>query len=227
MRECNAIQSRSQTRLLSLGLVLFCSVGGGWLRTSLVHADYGTISWLALVPLLLAVMNLRIGAAAICGAAWGLTALLADTLGAREVLNHSTFAALSLTLVPAAYGALGAWATRRRGFDPLFLALAWAGVELCLRPAGFDQGLVTVAARQNTVVFVLSQIGGSLFAAFLIALLIAGFLSALHDARVALGGRKPRALGAEPARRLVLAIDLVYYGLKRAVRNSRAPPSVA
>lgn len=224
MRKSEAIPSRSRTRLLCLGLVLLCSAGGGWLRTSLVSADYGTISWLALVPLLLAVMNLPIGAASVCGAAWGLTALFADVMGARELLDHSAFGALSLTFVPAAYCALGAWATRRRGFDPLFLALAWTGVELCLRPAGFDQGLVTVAARQSTFVFVLSQVGGSLFAAFLIALLIASVLSALHEARAALGGREPRQAGTGPIRHLLATVDFVYDGLNRATRHSRAPP---
>jgi len=98
------------------------------------------LGFVALIPLFAAIQSARPWVAFRRGLAWGaFTAVLLSSLGSH------TLSPLSLIALPplvAGYAAAGAWLSRKIGFSPFVLGVAWIGVEFALSFLGMQLGLL-------------------------------------------------------------------------------------
>ena len=143
-------------------------------------AGHPWLAWTSLIPLFFAIRWLRPLLALGSGVFWGAGLFLFSTTAVPTEVP-ATWAALALlSLVPAIYAYLGALASRRFGFNPLVLGVAWMGVELTLQPLGLRAGLLGGVVQEHATV--LERVGsvlGYVLVAFCIALVNASVVSAL------------------------------------------------
>ena len=183
------------------------------------------LGWFSLLPLFQAIRVLQPSRAFLCGGLWGFSAYAFGISGASGVTQTYT-AALLMTLIPAAYTAIGAQLTRSIGFSPYLLALGWMGVEVALRPLGLHHGLL--AATQGDEGFLIRVIGsfaGFVLIAFLVAYFNATLLSALSEVRFGTAGAR-RVFGSFSPQRRIFASEIPLHPTY-LVRPSqpRAPPA--
>jgi hypothetical protein len=122
----NALRWSTQTLALALvvGAVLFASG-----IASPVHAR---MSWLGLLPLLIAVRLMRPVWAGTGGAIWGFSVwCFATTLFSADV-PFTWSACLRFVGIGGGFGLIGAATTQRFGFHPFLLSAAWLVLDLAL-----------------------------------------------------------------------------------------------
>ena len=167
---------------LTLALALMLSAY--LMAVAVGSAEHPWLAWTSLIPLFFAIRWLRPLIALGCGVLWGAGFFgFSTTVVSTEV--PATWAALALlTLVPAIYAYLGALASRRLGFNPLVLGVAWMGVELALHPLGLRAGLLGGVQAHTPFLERVASVLGYVLAAFLIALVNASLVSVLSAARL-------------------------------------------
>lgn len=154
------------------------------------------LSWFALIPVFIAIRFLRPMASAACGALWGFSVFAYGAISGGNGIEANVTSAALLTLAPAAFACFGAFATRRRGFDPLILGLGWAAVEFVLNPIRLRYGLIASAQIDNSALLLLGHTGGYIVVAFLVAFICATFLGAVTEAVCAAIPRTLRVIAA-------------------------------
>jgi len=125
------------------------------------------VGWLALAPFFAAIRALRPILAMLCGALWG-ASLFVFTGGGSEP-DNPIVVGLLLTVVPAAYAYLAAYATRWIGFSPFVLGVGWMGVELALAPVGLHNGLLSATQGDTALMDYIGRALGYVLVAFLVA----------------------------------------------------------
>jgi apolipoprotein N-acyltransferase len=138
--------------------------------------------WFSLVPLFLVIRLWRPRAAAFAGLLWGVSLYAFSFAHPASTVCSGVTTFLLLATIPAAYMYLGAWLTRRVGFNPFVLGVAWMGVELALGPAGLRIGLLAGPAGEGTLLEWLGRAFGYVLIAFLIAVVNASLVSVLSGA---------------------------------------------
>lgn len=184
------------------------------------------LGWFSLVPLFLVIRSWRPVRAMLAGALWGLSLHVLAAVEGEGVAFADVSSLLLLSTVPAVYAYLGAWLTRRIGFDPFALGVAWMGVELAITPVGLGTGLA--AATQGEGNFLQSVAGalGYVLVAFLVALASASLVSVLSAVRLSLPQVSCRIAspdgGASVSPQVFFFLSLFAIGASRP----RAPPGV-
>lgn len=154
-------------RLLLAATLVLSALSVGLAMRSAQHA---WLVWVRIVPLLIAVRFLPPSKAAAVGMTWGLSLLLSSLAlqGAEDQIPLTVLTVSLMTVVPAAYGWLGAALTNRLGFNPLLLALGWIGVEFALRPIGLPGGLLLATQQDSAVSQLVASALGYGFVGFII-----------------------------------------------------------
>ena len=159
-------------------------VGAELMARAGASPDQAWLGWFALVPLFLAIRLWRPAACMSAGALWGFSLYVFSLGQADAAVSPAVGSLLLLTLIPAAYASVGAWVTRRIGFNPFILGFGWMGVELALEPAGLAAGLLGAARGNGTLLDWLGGALGYVLVAFVIALGTASLVSVLSAARL-------------------------------------------
>jgi len=135
--------------------------------------DLGWLAWVALVPLVLAVLDAAPRAAFRLGYLWGVVAfgavlwwLTAFGVGAWAL------AACLLALVPASVFGVAAWADRGRPADVLWIPVLWTAAEFLRSqgPLGFPWALLGESQHAALAVAQVASIGGVFGLTFLVVL---------------------------------------------------------
>lgn len=165
---------------------MLCSlVAGGLLLTlGTTQTDQPWLGWASLVPLFLCIRYCGGKVAFLGGTLWGLSfALSFKATSVAGLTEFSWPAVVFLALVSGLYACGGALASRRRGFDPVLLALAWCAVELATVPLGFKHGLLLDTQGASPAIVIIGKLGGFVFASFVVTFFVASILAILAEAR--------------------------------------------
>lgn len=142
------------------------------------------VAWLALLPLFVAVRIHHPLRAMLFGALWGVTLYYFLTGNAPAGHSMGLPALILFATVPALYAFLGAWLTRRVGFNPFVLGVGWMAVELSLAPLGLQNGLLAAAQGDGTLLQIVGGTLGYVLVAFIVALVNALLVWLLSDAKL-------------------------------------------
>ena len=142
------------------------------------------LGWFSLVPLFLVIRAWRPGAAMLAGALWGICLYVFLVAQPSAAISPGLGHLLLLPVILAIYTYAGAWLTRRIGFNPFVLGVAWMGVELALGPAGLRTGLLATAQNDGGFIHWVGSALGYVLVAFLVALVNASLVSVLGGARL-------------------------------------------
>jgi apolipoprotein N-acyltransferase len=187
-------------------------------------SDHAWLGWFSLVPLFLVIRLWRPVTAMLAGSLWGLCLLIFSSAQNGATVYSSFWLLLLLPAVPALYTGLCAWLTRRIGFNPFVLGVAWMGVELALAPMGVRTGLVAVAEGGGTLIHWIGGLLGYVLIAFLVALVnasLVSLLSSVHLRIPQLAYRIPSSdFGASIAPRSIVCLSL----FATCPSRPRAPP---
>ncbi len=143
--------------------------------------------WLGLItllPLLRAVQVLTPVGALACGAAWGMSLYGFASGMEMTAVAPGVGSFLLLTLIPAAYGYVGARITRRIGFSPFVLGVGWMLVECALRPLALRHGLLAGTQGDGWLVTVVGRAFGYVLVAFIVAFASAWLLAIISRIRL-------------------------------------------
>jgi len=161
---------------------------------ALRSSDDRWLACVALLPLFASIRSFYPGRAMLAGALWGLCLYLFTTGDAATGVREGGLSIALLTAAPAGYALLGSLVTRRIGFNPLVLGVAWMGMEFAFERLDLRQGLL--GGTQSGGVL-MAWIGGALgyvLVAFVVAFASSVLLMLLSRARV--GSSSPRYLAA-------------------------------
>jgi len=182
------------------------------------------LGWVTLLPVFQAIRTLSPVRASLCCGLWG-ASLFAFCVGLFDTAIHGTVVSLlAMTLVPAAYGFVGARLTRQIGFSPYLLALGWMGVELALAPFGLSHGLLAATQGNGMLLGAVGSFTGFVLVAFLVAYVNASLLSALHTVHRVLAQSRIVVRGSNVCK--PLAIEEAFFHLIHLISRAqpRAPP---
>ena len=165
---------------LALALILSAYL----MAVAVGSSGHPCLAWTSLIPLFFAIRLLRPSVALGCGILWG-AGFFGFSTTAVPTEVPATWAALALlSLVPGIYAYLGAWLSRRLGFNPVVLGVAWMGVELAMQPLGLRAGLLGGVQEHATLLERVGSVLGYVLVAFFIALVNASLVSVLSAARL-------------------------------------------
>lgn len=171
-------------------VLLTSSAVAGVLLSLLIKSKSAPFLSLALAsPLFLAVRFCAPWRAACCGASWAGFAVLSAKVVGVAAIGGSSVSSLLLFAVITAFSYAFAQLTRRRGFNPLALAMGWAGVELALSPLHLPNGLL-LAGQESALLFAVGKLGGFVFASFLVALVCAMLVALLAEVVICAKGSR-------------------------------------
>lgn len=214
-------------RFAKSAAVMACIVlSGAGMAANLASSNHAWWAWLSPLPLLLAIRYWRPSAVLFFGAAWGGSIYAFSIL----VFDQAPFvpgfrSLLFLCVIPAIFGYIGSWVSRRMGFSALILGVGWIAVELALIPLGMRTGLLAGKFEEGTLVAIVEGVLGYAFVAFAIAW-INGLLVILLSRVIRLAGAAPRyrPRSVDGEKRLFVSeaiVDLLY---GRGVVQARGPP---
>lgn len=213
----------SLKRPLMLGSL---GLGGALLALGTVPHSAPWLGWLALVPLFICIRFSTVRFAFLGGLTWGLSfCVLSEVIHLESAATWSWTTLITLSLASGLYALGGTYASKKRGFDPVLLALGWCGVELLVAPFGFKHGLLLSTQESNAAVYVLANLGGFVFAAFLVAFFIASILAVLTDERLRSVGRVIRSFTGVRLRNVPPVDSRWFRTQHQLVRQPRAPPA--
>jgi len=211
-------------RARAAALIVSLLVAGS--ATALVagSSHHAWIAWFALVPLLLSIRILNPIQAMACGALWGASLFASAIWLVDASISASAGSLLLLTVVPATYALVGAMVTRRVGFNVFFLAYAWIGVEIALRPLAMHDGLLACTTGQESLWHVIASLVGYAWVAFAVAFINGLLVSVLIRIRIRVSRPLPRTGTRRQFRRFFgRSLERVQM-LWVASRQTRAPP---
>lgn len=228
-KQAAASDHRNWTDGIYIGLqvsaiALALSLSAVLLTLGIGSGSYPWLTWLCPLPLFLAIRVMSRTGAAVCGAVWGICLFLFCLTGAAHLVPPSLLSLFLLIAVPAVYAGLGVVLTRAIGFNPLLLGLGWVLVEIALKPAGFNQGLLTGTQGDYSLVHQISSLLGYVFVAFLVAWANASLLQVLSNVRICIPRLGARIGLPEPAGCLRPHTFLQIPLLSLAQGTPRAPP---
>lgn len=193
-------------------------------------AESGRYPWLglvALLPLFRVIQVARPVWAMVGGAVFGLSVCAYGAVMAPRGLVLTPAMALLLVSVCSAYAYGGARLTRRIGFSPYLLGLAWMLVELALHPLGLRYGLLAGTQGDGILFPAVGRLFGYVFVAFVVAFANAWLLAILSKLRLPLS-RPVDPVGLDGVGWLLW--QLVSSGFPKpapCVSRPRAPPTRA
>lgn len=138
-------RSSSALTMQEWGLLLLSVVLSAFLAAVCSNARHQPyFSFVALIPIFVAVRVCVPWQGALCGAVWGLTLSVLSVLGVGASIPLSPPSILAVIALPAGYVWFGTALTTRIGFSPFVLAVGWMGLEAALSPTGMmnHSGLV-------------------------------------------------------------------------------------
>ncbi len=153
--------------------VLAAAVSGAAFAAAFPPYDLGWLAWVALVPMVLAVLDAPPRIAFRLGYLWGVVAfggvlwwLTAFGVGAWVL------AACMLALVPAAVFGIAAWADRGRPADVLWIPVLWTAAEFLRSqgPLGFPWALLGESLHATLAVAQVASVAGVFGLSFLVIL---------------------------------------------------------
>lgn len=214
----------SVVRVRTTALILSPIVSAYVMALSLGSAGFPGLRWLALLPLFAAMRGLRPVAAMFAGALWGACLCVFSAAAVDPGISMDLVLAAGLIGIPAVYMYFGSWLTRRIGFNPLVLGVAWMGVESALGPIGLGTGLLGEGDGGGTVLHWVGRAFGYVLVAFSIVLVNASVISVLSWAH--LGIAPSRYLRTSDNRGAPLLPQICYCFPRFVIRLSqpRAPP---
>ncbi len=180
--------------VLTVSLVVSAYVMARGLRSP----EQAWLAWVALLPLFVAIRSLCPVHAMLSGGLWGLSLCLFAAVAVGTALGDAALPLALLTAIPAAYAFLGASLTRRIGFSPLVLGVAWMGVELAFEPLGLGHGLLAGTQGDGALMHWIGGALGYVLVASLVA--FAGSVLLLVLSRAPVG-----SVGKSGARQAVFA----------------------
>ncbi len=211
----------------SLALLVSLVVSACVMALAMGTTRFSWLAWFSLLPLFIAMRFWRPVLALPAGAFWGLSLCVFSGFGTDAGFALSLKSLVLLTSIPAAYVCAGAWLTGRVGFNPFVLGVGWMGVELALRPAGIQSGLLGgVEAGMGAVGWVSSALGYVLVA-FLVASVNASLVSALSGVNLP-APSLTTVIRPEDAGHYPFPYFLTFFPqLGVTPSNPRAPPNLA
>lgn len=144
------------------------------------------LGWFSLVPLFMVIRLRRPGGALLAGGLWGVCLYLFSVGRPDAAITPGLLSFVLLLSVPSAYAYLSARLTRRIGFNPFVLGVAWMGVELAFASSGLHAASAAGAQGHSTFMHWISQAFGYVLAAFVIVVFSASLVSVLGRARLPL-----------------------------------------
>lgn len=214
-------QSSSALTMQEWGLLLLSVVLSAFLAAVCSNARHQPyFSFVALIPIFVAVRVCVPWQGALCGAVWGLTLSVLSVLGVGAATPFSPDAILALVALPAGYVWLGVRLTARIGFSPFVLAVGWMGFEAALWPTG--------ALNHGDLV---DRTWPSIFGSMVAPLLI-GFCIAYINAELLYLAALIASTGCRHEQRCNVTAQEILRAFHHAVRNdtyfrimhARAPP---
>lgn len=210
---------RAAALILSLVISAYVNVVG-------ISSDaYLWLTWFTLVPLFAAIKFCNPLKSLLCGGLWGLTLCVCSVVRGDDV-SASVWTLSVAAGVPALYTYIGAWLTRRIGFSPLVLGVAWIAVGLALEPLGVHTGSVLATQADGRLIHWIASAFGYIIVAFLFAYVSALLLSALTGVRIVVP-RVRVVYGAMHVARLVAQTFACLPPLAIRRCRPRAPPGEA
>lgn len=202
---------------LILSAYLLAQAGG-----SRPHPWLGLLS---LLPLFRAIQVSRPWPALAAGAVWGASLYVFIIRAAEAGLPSGVESFMLLVTIPAVYAGLGAWITRRVGFSPFVLGVAWMLVELALRPLALHRGLLAGTQGDGLLIGPIGRPFGYLLVAFVVAFAGASLLALLSGIRIRLGDQTI-SVGPDIARRwLWHVVSSKWQACRLCMSQPRAPPA--
>ncbi len=200
-------------------------VGACLMAVAIASTEHAWLGWFALVPLFTAIRLWRPFRALLAGALWGASLYVSCVIQPHGVVPAGIGIPVLLTLAPALYACFGSWLTRRIGFNPFVLAVAWMAVELAFGAAGPHIGLLGGAAGTQVSLSWAGQAFGYVVAAFIVAFLGASLVHVFGAPRPVLRGPSYSILTNGQRRRL--SPQTFFYPSLCEVhpRRTRAPPA--
>ena len=177
---------RTRRAVKTAGLIVSLVASAYLMALANRSTECAWLGWFSLVPLFLVIRSWRPGAAMFAGALWGVCLYVFSVAQPAAAVSPSVRLLLLLPAIPAIYAYAGAWLTRRIGFNPFVLGVAWMGVELALGPAGLRTGLLAAAQGDGGFIHWVGSALGYVLVAFLVALVNASLVSLLGGARLSL-----------------------------------------
>lgn len=210
--------------LKKAGLVASLAASAYLMALANGSAGCAWLGWFSLVPLFLVIRLWRPTIAMLAGAFWGASLYAFSVAQPEAAVSPTVQGLLLLPAIPALYAYLGAWLTRRIGFNPFILGVAWMGLELALAPVGVRVGLVAATQGDGTFIHWVGGALGYVLVAFLVALVNASLVSVLGGVRLRIPQLVYRisspASGASVSPRTFVYSSLFAIGPSRP----RAPP---
>lgn len=207
-----------------LGLVAACVASAVGMAVAIDSPSAAWIGLVALVPLFASVRALDPRWAALAGGAWGLSLFSSSALLGSAFIPVSLPSAVLLTLVPAVFAFLACRMTRRVGFSPYLVALAWIGVELSLQPLGLRHGLLASTQGEGFVLGTIGSATGYAVVAFLVAYVNSCLLEAVTRVYARISGARVRVSASEFVLVLIGSESLFIPGVIARRGAPRAPP---
>ncbi len=208
----------------SVALVPALVISAYLMALALGPSEHPWLAWVALLPLFVAIRTLRPLGALLSGALWGSSlyvfGVALASLGSREGLLSFAL----LTAAPAAYALLGSLVTRRIGFNPLVLGVAWMGMELAFEPLGLRHGLLAGTQGDGLLVHWVGGALGYVLVAFLVAFANSALLLTLTGVCVDIGSKAYAARGEPRKTRLIPQTFCCFPLYAIPVSQPRAPP---
>ena len=179
-------QRASSSRRRWRGAALAALLAGTAVPTalSIESGSYAWLGWTSLVPFLLTVRLLSPSAAALAGAFWGACLVAVCGYTVESAFPQGLLSIGLLIGIPALYACAGSAVVRRKGFNPLPLALGWAGLELALQPMVVGSGLLTGFGSSHALLLPVGALAGYVLVALLVTMATVTVLSVLAEARV-------------------------------------------
>lgn len=217
------------SRVSTATLLCVSSIAGAYLAVFAGRRGFTAGAWLALFPLFAAVRVCRPAEASAVGALWGaaMFAFTAYVGPAHERVPLTVVSLLFLGGAPAIYAGTATWLTRRIGFSPFVLGVAWIGAELTLAWRGLRPGFLASDGLDVAVLEHIAQGWGYVFVAFLVAYANATLVAAL-GAVCQCDPRPIPAAGADSVRRVIEAQCVrAFRAFAMAPSRPRGPPAFA
>ncbi len=183
------------------------------------------LGWITLLPLLQAARSLRPVQGLVAGCLWGAMLFVSAVSLTQTGIQPTVYSLGLLSLIPGLYVYFGAKLTRQIGFSPYLLALGWIGVEFCLRPVGFEHGLLAGTQGDGVLIRVVGSFAGYAIVAFLVAYINASLLSVLHEVRCCLALPRLIASSADAPARLITTDTPYVSSYMFRISLPRAPPN--
>ena len=150
-------------------------------------------------------------------------------IGSHSELRHVKgrfVAPLLLLLLPALYAFFGAWLTRRIGFSPFVLGVAWMFVEFSFEPLGLRHGLLSsTQPADGALMHYLGSAFGYVLIAFLVAFVNATLVAGLGAACRAISSQQYLSTPAEASTVLCPQTFTCFPLYAAPIASPRAPPS--